>query len=186
MTNTNYTITEEGVIKLFGFRGTFMHVLERPKFDSDTADKKNKYEATILIPKKEVKLKKALDALIAEVQAEAKIKCKPEMLCLKDGDDSEYEEQHGHWTIKASNAKKPALTDQNGLKAKDDDGFDGDESIYSGGHYHFAIGLWAQNNKWGKRVNANLHAVKFAAHGERLASGGGADYSDAFDDDDSL
>ena len=61
------------------------------------------------------------------------------------------------------------------------------------------INPWVQNNKFGKRINANLLAVRFVDHGEAFGMGrvddeeiwddientGGGD-GDGFDDDDDI
>lgn len=41
--------------------------------------------------------------------------------------------------------------------------------IYSGCYVHAVLDLWAQDNKWGRRVNCTLQGVMFAAHGENFA-----------------
>jgi hypothetical protein len=43
---------------------------------------------------------------------------------------------------------------------------------YSGCHANAIINIWAQNNKWGKRVNAGLTGVQFLRHDVRLSGAG--------------
>lgn len=53
--------------------------------------------------------------------------------------------------------------------------------IYSGCFVHAKIDIWAQDNKWGRRINANIAGVMFAKDGE--AFGGSTPASaDDFDD----
>ena len=40
--------------------------------------------------------------------------------------------------------------------------------IYSGCYVHAVLDLWAQDNKWGRRVNCTLQGVMFAADGENF------------------
>jgi hypothetical protein len=43
---------------------------------------------------------------------------------------------------------------------------------YSGCRGNAIIGIWAQNNKFGKRINAQLMGVQFVAHDQRLSGAG--------------
>ncbi len=58
-----------------------------------------------------------------------------------------------------------------------------DDTIYSGCYLDVTIRLWAQDNKWGKRVNCALRAVKFNCDGEPLGREK-IDVESEFDDDD--
>lgn len=161
-------------------RGSFMNVLKRSVFEG----KEGKYEMTALIDKKDAKIKKKLDQAIAAKMAEAKIKVKTDNICLKDGDESEYDGYADHWSLKAGRDKKPLLIDRDGKKSTEDDDFN-DEDFYSGGYYDVSIDFWAQNNTWGKRINANLYGVKFRKDGEPFGIGN-VDVSDDFDDEDEI
>src|SRR3990170_1144839 len=46
-----------------------------------------------------------------------------------------------------------------------------DGKPYSGSYVNAIIEVWAQDNKFGKRVNASLAGVQFVRDGERLAGG---------------
>lgn len=138
-----------------------------------------KYEGTFLIPKKDVKLKKELDARIEEVLAEAKLKIKSENICLKDGDDSDLEGYEGNWSLKASNKKRPLIVDADKTPLTEDD-----DKIYAGCYVNAVIDFWVQNNSFGKRLNANLYGVQFVKDGERFGNAGPSsdDIVDDFDD----
>ncbi len=88
--------------------------------------------------------------------------------CLKDGDDMTRPEYEGHMVVSANSKDKPHVfkpgTQQ---KAETED----ESGIYSGCYVDAKISLWAQNNNYGKRINAQLVAVRFAGEGEAFSSG---------------
>ena len=44
--------------------------------------------------------------------------------------------------------------------------------VYSGARGNVIVRLWAQDNKWAKRINAELQGIQHVAHDEKLSSGG--------------
>ena len=89
-------------------------------------------------------------------------------LCLHDGDaKADKEGFKGNLYVSASNKLKPLVID--GLKQPltADSG-----KPYSGCYVNAEIELWAQDNKFGKRINASLRGVQFVRDGQRLAGGG--------------
>jgi hypothetical protein len=59
-----------------------------------------------------------------------------------------------------------------------------DNRIYAGCYVNAIFSLWAQNNQYGKRINAQLDGVQFAKDGEPFADGGvSVSEFDAFGDD---
>ena len=89
-------------------------------------------------------------------------------LCLHDGDaKADKEGFKGHLYLSASNKLKPLVID--GLKQPLDAN---SGKPYSGCYVNAEIELWAQDNKFGKRINASLRGVQFVRDGQRLAGGG--------------
>ena len=43
--------------------------------------------------------------------------------------------------------------------------------IYSGCHTHVSLDIWAQDNKWGRRINCTLRGVMFAGDGANFGGG---------------
>ena len=92
-------------------------------------------------------------------------------LCMHDGDaKSDYEGYAGMYFINASNKIRPLVVGG---------GPDGraplvasDGKPYSGCYVNMIVEFWAQDNQFGKRVNASLLGVQFVKDGERLAGGG--------------
>lgn len=87
-------------------------------------------------------------------------------LCLRDGDQSGRDEEVGCWTLNASDDKRPVVVnaDRSALTAEDD-------VIYPGCRVNARIRLWVQDNKYGRRINANLLGVQFAGDADRLGNG---------------
>jgi len=72
----------------------------------------------------------------------------------------------------ASNEKRPGVYDRDRTPLTAEDG-----RPYAGSYVNVQVEFWAQDNKWGKRINATLRGVQFAADGEPF--GGGAPPSSA-------
>lgn len=85
----------------------------------------------------------------------------------RDGDA--YEGYPGHRYIKARNKVQPLLLDRD---ENEIDKLKGKDIPYSGCYAHIIIDVWAQDHtKNGRRINAKLLGVMFAAEGEPFGSG---------------
>ena len=153
-------------------RLSFPSVFQRAVFEGQ----EGKYEATALISKDDTKTKKKIDEAIEAAIAEAKIKVPSDKRCLKDGDDSDYDGYEGNWSLKAANGKRPTVLNRDKTPLTEDD-----EVIYAGCYVNLVIDFWVQNNKYGKRVNANLYGVQFVKDGEPFGMGP-VDVTDDFED----
>jgi len=164
-----------GKIKLQGVRLSFPSLFRKAEFNGE----KTKHEATFMLHKerdadKISEIKKAIQAKIKEDLKGAKVPS--DKICLKDGDESGRDEYEGHYTLKAANSKRPKVIDRDKTPLTEDD-----DKPYSGCYVNAVIDLWAMNNQYGKRVNANLLGVQFYKDGEPFESGSVADEDD-FDD----
>lgn len=140
--------------------------------------KSGKYEATFYIPKDDEKTKAIILRKIKKALADNKdIKIARANWCFKDGDEGDREEAFGFYTFKASNKKKPQVLNRSAEVMEEDD----DSLFYGGAWVNAIVGIWIQNNEFGKRVNANLFAVQFVKHDEPFGEGS-RDYSDKFED----
>lgn len=93
-------------------------------------------------------------------------------LCLHDGaTKSEYDGFDGMYYVSASNKVRPVVVDQNKNPLTQADG-----KPYSGCYVNASLDIWAQDNKWGKRVNAKLIALQFVKDGDAFT--GGESYTD--------
>lgn len=167
-------------IKLTNVRISFPSVFRKATFSGE----ETKFEGTFLLDKKEQadqieNLEEQIDALLKEKLKG--IKLKADKICLKDGDDIDYAGYAGNMSIKASSAKRPLVVDRDRSPLSEEDG-----RIYAGCYVNAMIELWAQNNTYGKRINANLLGVQFIKDGEPFADGVAAsvDDFDVFDDAD--
>lgn len=70
-----------------------------------------------------------------------------------------------HW-IKATNEARPAVIDRDTRPLTQADG-----RPYSGCNVIFNVEIWAQDNSWGRRINAKLRWVQFHSDGEAFSGG---------------
>lgn len=152
-------------IKLQNVRLSFPSLFRKAQFQGE----ETKYEGTFMLDKEQhadtiKEIQRAIDTAIKENLKGAKLPA--DKICLKDGDASGRDEYEGHYTIKASNSKRPKVIDRDKSPLSEDDG-----KPYSGCYVNAVIELWAQNNGYGKRINANLLGVQFAKDGEPFAAG---------------
>lgn len=166
-------------IKLKNVRLSFPSLFKKATFKGV----EGKYEATLLLNKEEhadeiAEIKAAIQSKITEDLKGAKLGA--DKICLKDGDEIEYDGYAGHFSIKASNSKRPLIIDRDRTPLTEDD-----NKLYAGCYVNAIIELWAQNNDFGKRINANLLGIQFFKDGEPFGDGvnAKADDFDAFGDD---
>jgi hypothetical protein len=87
-----------------------------------------------------------------------------------------YDGFPGNLYISARNPVRPTVLDADKTPLVAADG-----KPYAGCYVNVSLELWAQDNKYGKRVNATLMGVQFYRDGDSFTGGGAADESD-FDD----
>jgi hypothetical protein len=145
-----------------------------------------KYGATFLLNKEEhadsiADIKAQIAELVKTNLKGAKIAA--DKLCLRDGDDVEYDGYAGCYSIKCSTKKRPIVIDRDRSPLTEDDG-----KPYAGCYVNASIDLWVQNNAYGKRVNSTLLAVQFFKDGEPFSDGSTGDINDfdLFDSDDDM
>lgn len=166
-------------IKLNNVRLSFPSLWRKSVYNGE----ETKFEATFLIDKKTQgeKIKEIEAAIAAAIKENLKgTKLAADKICLKNGDDFDYAGYAGNMSIKASSNKRPLVIDRDKSNLTEED-----NRIYAGCRVNATIELWAQNNNYGKRINANLLAVQFYKDDEPFADGekGSADDFDSYDDD---
>lgn len=143
------------------------------------------FSASFLLPKNHPQVKEIRDAEEAvgkekfgakwpqvkkEIQANNRV-------VLKDGDaKSGYAGYEGNLFISSRNKTRPTVIDRNRSPLTAADG-----KPYAGCFVNAIIELWAQDNNYGKRINASLSGVQFVKDGEPF-SGGRPAAADEFDD----
>lgn len=106
-------------------------------------------------------------------------KLKASMLCVRDGDEENWDGYPDHWYIAASceEGEPLLLIDRHKNDVTKKDGL-----LYSGAYVNLRVRIWAQDNKWGKRINAQLQGVQFVEHGEPFGGNIPLDRESAFED----
>lgn len=160
-------------IQLKNVRLSFPSIFKRSDFNGE----QGKFEATFLLNKETqadqiAKLEQAIEAAIKE----AKVKVPSDKICLKDGDDFEYDGYAGHMAFKASSNKRPTIIDRDKTPLVEDDG-----KPYAGCYVNAIVDVWIQNNSYGKRANGNLFGIQFVKDGEAFGAGD-VDVTDDFED----
>jgi hypothetical protein len=172
----NVTFRDDGCIQVRNVRLSYPHLF-KPWGMNEGDDKK--YSAKFLLDKKTHAADiKALGGHIAALQQEAfKGRIPNDKLFLRDGDQEGKDTSAGQWVIAASESKRPDVINRDKTRINEDD-----DIVYPGCFVNVLIRPWSQNNKFGKRINANLLAVQFVRDGERFSGIERPDTDTAFDD----
>lgn len=159
-------------IKLINVRIAFPQLFE-PKQVGGTG--KAAFSASFLMEKDDVNFETVMAAL-KQVAAEKwgneamnmlRNLLAGDKLCLHDGDSKpDYEGFSGNWYVSARSYTRPKVVHQNKTAITEADGV-----IYPGCRVTAVIDIWAQDNKFGKRINAGLGGVQFRADDDAFASG---------------
>jgi hypothetical protein len=105
-------------------------------------------------------------------------------LCMHNGDTKpNYEDFPGNYFVNANSQSLPLILHANPKNPDNTDNIIHEEDgvIYGGCYVVMHVKVWAQDNKWGKRVNAQLAGVQFVKDGEAFSAGTPA-RSDEFED----
>jgi hypothetical protein len=98
-------------------------------------------------------------------------------VCLHDGDEkANYDGFEGNFYVSSRSKTRPLVLDRDKSPLTQSDG-----RPYGGCYVYASLELWAQDNQFGKRVNAQLKGVQFYRDGDAFSGGAPADESD-FDD----
>ena len=169
-------------IKLTNVRLSFPELFEAKSVNGEG---KPAFSGSFLIDPKDPQVKMINEAIEAVAKdkwagkAEVNLKAMrtADKVCLHNGDlKANYDGFEGNLYISARNTIRPLVldTDKSMLAAQDG-------KPYAGCYVNASIELWAQDNNYGKRVNATLMGVQFYKDGDSF-SGGGVASEDDFDD----
>ena len=150
----------------------------------DAPNAPEKYSAALLIPKTD---KDTVAAIVAAMKlaAEEKWAAKAEKeysfvreegkLALQNGDKKadKYDGFADHWSINASSKNRPTVVNRDKTPLTEADGV-----IYAGCYVIARVNFWAQDNKYGKRINAELKGIQFVKDGDAFGSGAPASVDD--------
>lgn len=99
-------------------------------------------------------------------------------LALHDGDTkANYDGFEGMLFVTTRSKVRPTVIDRDRSPLTAADG-----KPYSGCYCNVIIELWAQDNQYGKRINAQLKGVQFVKDGDAFGGGTPAADADEFDD----
>ena len=156
-------------------------------FEKGGVDEKKVNEVIVAAAKE--KWKEKADEILKVLRMDGKI-------CVQDGDHpkrSKYDGYAEHFVIKASAPanKPPRVVDRNrDAEGKYKELREEDGRPYGGCYVRAVLDLWAQDNKWGKRINCTLKGVQFIKDGDAFSASTPAqdedfaDISDTGDDED--
>lgn len=143
--------------------------------------KKAKYSACFILDKKtDAAQIKTIQAAFVEIAKESfKGKIPPDT-CLRRGDDPKKIDLDGYGPgvmfVSAGNERKIPVVDRDKTPLGPDD-----NRPYAGCYVNAVVRLWAQDNDYGKRINAQLRAVQFCRDGEPFGDKG-VDPDEVFED----
>lgn len=121
----------------------------------------------------------AIKKRIAELVKDNKLGTLPvAKICLRPGTEKPDVDGYGEGChfLTSSNSKKPRVVDRDRT-----DMSPGDARLFAGCYVNAVCNLWAQNNKFGKRVNASTEAVQYSKPGEPFGAPP-VDVNTAFED----
>jgi hypothetical protein len=141
------------------------------------------YSATLIMdPQQAEVVDKALAAVAREkwgAKGDAQLKAlrATGKVCLRDGDEKpDYDGFAGMMFVAARSKTRPTVVDGQRQPITERDG-----RIYAGCYVNASVEVWAQDNAYGKRVNATLRGIQFVRDGEAFGGGRPA-AADEFDE----
>lgn len=146
-------------------RVSFPHFFTKPTINGEEGS----FGGRLLLDPKEhkdviAKIEKHIEDIVAEKFKKTKIPS--DKRCLRNGDDLTRPEYEGYMVVSANSQKQPKVYPKTGDLVPITD--EAQSKIYSGCRVNMKINLWAQDNNFGKRVNAECLAVQFAGDDEPL------------------
>jgi hypothetical protein len=169
--NENYYIRYNGCRASYPFLGT-------PSTDeNDNGDTTKKWRIVLMLPKKTHAAAKDLTVEVINKLMKQNSAVPKDRWFIKNGDESDNEEMHGHWLVSASDGRyRPKCRDVNGQVIDDIDEID--NTFYGGCWVHALIRPWyfdgkSKNSKkpLPKRVCAGISSVVFAEDDKPFGNG---------------
>lgn len=118
------------------------------------------------------------DSVISMLKEDGKV-CLVEKVYRNKKTGEPYNGFAGKHYLSARNAKtRPTVFDRMAEEVTNTS--DIKRLIYSGAIVNAKVDVWAQDNKWGRRINCSLSGVMFAEDGENFGGGGSVASKDDF------
>jgi hypothetical protein len=97
---------------------------------------------------------------------------------VHDGDSkAQYDGFEGNAFVSMRSEKRPNVYNRDGSQLTESDGV-----VYSGCYAHVMLEVWAQDNSYGKRINAQVTGVMFSRDGDSFGGGASPAAPDDFAD----
>lgn len=158
---------------LMNVRLSYPNLFKKTAFKADDTPK---FSAMFIIDKDNpdmAELKKAMKKVMIDKWGEKPASLK---LCLRDGTEKEGAGFGDEvMFFNASTEKRPGVYDADRSVLTDED-----SRPYAGCYVNARVSFWAQDNQYGKRINAELNGVQFAADGDAFGGGGAPAAADDF------
>jgi hypothetical protein len=156
------------LIKLSNVRLSFPQIFKAKDFEGDG---NFKYAATAILGDEHEALRKKImkhAVRLAKKELGDDVNIQPHKIFCREGNNEETmrEEYKDKWIIVASNDKRPVVVDRDRTPLAAGDG-----KPEGGDYVNMNISIWIQNNKWGKRINANLVGIQYVKEGEKFGAG---------------
>lgn len=173
-------------VKLTNVRLSFPDLFEAAQFDGQGPFS---YRATFLLEPGSENHKALKTAMEEVAKEEWKDKYKSilekanddsKLRFLVDGNKKEYDGYAGMIAVSAKRDQskgRPLIIDKNKEPLAETDG-----KPYGGCYVNATVEVWAQNNKWGKTIRAQLLAVQFSKDGDAFGAGSAKGDPDEFED----
>lgn len=111
------------------------------------------------------------DAILKEIKANGRD-------VVQDGDKkATYDGYAGNLFTNSNSDTRPGVYDRDKTPL-----VAGDGKPYAGCYVDAIVEVWAQDNQWGKRINAQLTGVRFRADGDSFSAGAAPAQADDFAD----
>lgn len=182
----NVIYREDGNILVKNVRLSYPHLFKawaQNDFDEHGNPTKKKFSGSFIMPVATHKadilsLKKYLEEMAKEAFKQG---IPAANFCLRDGNQTGREEYAKSWYVSASQTedRAPKIVDRNKAVITEANNAN---RIYAGCWVNVLIRPWAQNNKYGKKVNANLLIVQRVKDDEAFGDGAVPDVDDVMDD----
>ncbi|MBT8152731.1 DUF2815 family protein [Epibacterium ulvae] len=145
-------------------RVSFPHLFTPPTINGE----EGKCGATLMLdPETHKKVVAQIEDRISELsQFKFKGRKLPsEKLCMRAGEDKGRPEYDGTLVLSANCKDRPVVLRGDGRTRVHEER---DSQIYAGCYVNAKVRLWAQDNQYGKRINAELVAIQFMRDGDPL------------------
>jgi len=111
----------------------------------------------------EAKWKEKADGVMSVLKEDKKVAFVKGPYRNKNGETYEGFDGMFHLSTRSADIQPTTLDSANNATNKDAG------LIYGGAYLDAAVEFWAQDNKWGRRLNCTLRGVRFVKHGDRFS-----------------